>query len=102
MTGLKPTMMRRLKGMMFRLPMMITCEAFEDFIVAYLEDDLPPRQKFLFELHLKVCRECREYLRAYRASIDLTRDALTDPEETLPETVPDDLVRAVLEARKSS
>lgn len=102
MTGRKPTMMRRLKGMMFRLPMMITCEAFEDFILAYLEDDLPPRQKFLFELHLKVCRECRDYLRAYRASMDLTHRAVTDSKATLPQTVPDDLVRAVLEARKSS
>lgn len=102
MTGRKPTIMRRLKGLMFRLPMMITCEAFEDFILAYLEDDLPPRQKFVFELHLKVCRECRDYLKAYRASMDVARTAYAETAEALPETVPDDLVRAVLDARKSS
>ena len=99
MTRVRPTLMRRVHGAMFKLPLMITCEAFEDFILAYLEGDLSPRQKFVFELHLKMCRECRDYLKAYRASLDLARSLSQDP-DPLPDAVPDDLVAAVLAARE--
>ncbi|WP_136656338.1 zf-HC2 domain-containing protein [Nitratireductor sp. XY-223] len=98
MSRAAPTLMRRIHGMMFKLPLMITCEAFEDFILAYLEDELSARQRFVFEMHLKLCRECREYLAAYRASLELAKAGGKAPEETLP-PVPDDLVKAVLDAR---
>ncbi len=102
MTKPEPTVMRRIHGMMFKLPLMITCEAFEDFILAYLDGDLTARQTFAFEMHLKLCRECREYLNAYRASMTLAKDALKREEAAaLPETVPEDLVKAVLDARKA-
>jgi len=45
---------RRIKGMMFKLPMMISCEEFEEFIVEYLEGSLSPRQRSVFELHIKI------------------------------------------------
>lgn len=100
MTDRKPTVRRRIHGMMFKLPLMITCEAFEDFILAYLEDELTARQKFVFELHLKMCRECRDYLQAYRTSMALAKTALEHEQvSVLPETVPEDLVKAVLDAR---
>ena len=94
-------MMRRIQGMMFKLPLMITCEAFEDFIVAYLDGDLTPRQKFVFEMHLKLCRECRDYLRAYRASMAMTKDALEAADALAGTEVPEDLVKAVIVARES-
>ncbi len=91
--------MRRIHGAMFKLPLMITCEAFEDFILAYLDGELKGKQKFIFEMHLGVCRECRDYLRAYKSSMELTKATLTNSENALPETVPEDLVQAVLAAR---
>ncbi|MCP5084676.1 MAG: hypothetical protein GY948_23555 [Alphaproteobacteria bacterium] len=93
--------MRRIHGIMFKLPLMITCEVFEDFILAYLDDDLPPKQKFVFELHLKVCRECQEYLRAYRASIELSKKGGQADAAFAPGDVPEDLITAVVEARKA-
>jgi predicted anti-sigma-YlaC factor YlaD len=93
--------MRRVHEIMFRLPAMITCEAFEEFILAYLEDDLPRRQKIVFEMHLRLCRECRDYLKAYRASMILAAQALTDDPDFQPEDVPEDLIAAVLAARKA-
>jgi len=75
--------------------MMISCSEFEDFILAYLDDALPPQKKFLFESHLKLCRECRAYLKAYRASV-----ALTEAQKEVPlEDVPEDLIKAALAAR---
>ncbi len=101
MMGFSRQQMRRIHGMMFKLPLMITCEAFEDFILAYLDDALPPKQRFVFELHLKVCRECREYLRAYRAAVELARQGVAQEDEARLGEVPEDLVRAVLESRQA-
>jgi predicted anti-sigma-YlaC factor YlaD len=57
----------------FKLPFMMTCEAFEEFIDDYLDGALSFRQKFVFETHLKVCRECQEYLKEYASSIYLAK-----------------------------
>lgn len=94
----KPKLKRRLQGVMFKLPMMITCEAFEDFILAYLESELSGRQKFIFEMHLKLCRECRDYLKAYKTTLELAKNSSTG-DGALPQKVPEDLVAAVLAAR---
>ena len=97
----KKSLKKRIHGAIFKLPLMITCNEFESFILAYLEGDLPKRQKVVFEFHLKMCRECREYLQAYRATIDLTRDAHEAELKKLTDQVPEDLVKAILAARKA-
>lgn len=98
MTDRKPkTLRRRLHSVMFRAPMMITCEEFEDFILDYLEGGLTGRQRFVFEAHLKICAECRAYLTEYRRAmsmIDAQRDAPACE-------VPEDLVTAILAARQA-
>lgn len=98
MTEARPKLMRRLHGMMFKLPLMITCEAVEDFILAYLEGELTARQTFVFEMHLKLCRECRDYLKAYRTALELAKAGGAD-DGALPQAVPEDLVKAVVAAR---
>ncbi len=97
----QPRLWRWIKGMMLRrMPLMITCREFESFILDYLEDELPSRQRRVFELHLKICRECRDYLAAYRRTVALGKAALAeDPSAAVPEDVPEDLIRAVLDAR---
>ena len=93
---------RWIKGMMERhMPMMITCEQFEDFVLAYIEDELPRRQRSVFEFHLKICRECRDYLAAYRRTVELGKAAFAEPSAPLPDTVPEDLIKAVLDARNA-
>ncbi len=91
------------KGMMLKhMPLMITCVEFESFILAYLEDELPAGKRRVFELHLKVCRECRDYLEAYRRTTALGKAALSDdPAAMVPEDVPEDLIKAVLDSRNA-
>ena len=89
---------RRIKGMMFKMPLMISCEEFEEFIIEYLEDGLTSRQRSLFEFHLKICRECREYLAAYRTSMEAAKMGLDD-ESDIPDEIPEDLIAAVLASR---
>ena len=99
----QPRLWRWIKGMMLRrMPLMITCVEFESFILAYFEGELPSRQRRVFEFHLKICRECRDYLAAYRRTMELGRAVLSeDPSAAVPRDVPEDLIKAVLDARES-
>ncbi len=95
----KRSLKRRMQGIMFRMPLMITCREFEDFIIAYFEGNLPKNQRRLFEIHLRFCRECREYLAAYKASMEAAKQGLSDDAMALPEEVPEDLIAAVIGSR---
>ena len=93
-------LMRRFKGTMLRrMHSMITCREFEEFVLGYLEGELPARQVKIFEWHLRICRECREYLDAYSRTIETGKAVLGPDNAPVPEDIPEDLVRAVLESR---
>jgi anti-sigma factor RsiW len=79
----------------------MTCKDFIAFLLEYLEGDLPKAQKARFEEHLSVCGSCVAYLSNYRDTVELAKAALGDPEGPVPEEVPEDLVAAVLSARKA-
>jgi anti-sigma factor RsiW len=98
---MKIGLMRKIKGTMLRsMHGMITCREFEEFVLSYLDGELPARQARIFEWHLRICRECREYLAAYRRTIELGEAVLGPAHEAVPEDVPEDLVRAVLDSRE--
>jgi len=77
----------------------ISCKEFEAFILDYLEDELSSAQKETFESHLRVCVECREYLSAYKRTIELSQAMIKDSSAPLPDDVPEDLIKAILDAR---
>lgn len=90
-----------LKGFMLkRMHRMITCKEFEDFVLSYLDGELPIRQKSVFEMHLRICRECRDYLASYQRATELGRAVSLSPDEPVPEDVPEDLIKAILDAHK--
>lgn len=90
--------LRRIQGVVFKLPGMITCDVFEDFILSYLEDTLPAPERRLFEIHLKVCRSCKRYLSDYRKTLDATQ-ALAEEDKVALEKVPEDLIAAIIASR---
>jgi len=93
-------LLRRMKGAMLkRMHGMITCREFEDFVLQYLEGQLPRSQARIFEWHMRMCRECREYLAAYQRSMQISEAVLGADDEPLPEDVPEDLIAAILDAR---
>ena len=97
----KLSMKRRLKGMMLkRMHSMITCLEFENFIQNYLDDTLPSKQRKLFEWHMRICKECRDYLAAYNRAIELGQATLGNADEPVPQDVPEDLIQAILDASK--
>ncbi len=98
---MKIGLMRKIKGTMLRsMHGMITCREFEEFVLSYLDGELPARQARIFEWHLRICRECREYLAAYRRTIEIGKAVLGPAHGAVPEDVPEDLVRAVLDSRE--
>jgi anti-sigma factor RsiW len=78
----------------------MTCRELVGFLGAYLDGDLAADTRAHFAEHLAECPECAAYLETYRATVRLARNAFQDPDAPVPPEVPDDLVRAILAARR--
>ncbi len=78
----------------------MTCREFAEFLDSYLERSLSGAELAEFERHLVVCKACTAYLDTYRKTIELGRAAFAESKEALPPQVPDELIRAILAARR--
>jgi anti-sigma factor RsiW len=79
----------------------LSCREFIEFIAGYLELELADAELRRFEAHLAVCPECVSYLDGYRQTQVLQACAF-DPDAPVPETVPGELVSAILDARRKT
>ena len=96
-----PGILRRAKGaVMKHMHRMITCEEFEDFVLRYLDGELSTKQRVVFELHMRLCGECRDYLAAYQRTMEIGCKAFESADEAVPDDVPEDLTKAILESRE--
>jgi anti-sigma factor RsiW len=77
----------------------ITCRELIEFLDGYLADELSGDERAAFDEHLQVCPDCVAYMNGYEASIELGKAALRD-DDAVPADVPDNLVKAILAARK--
>ena len=78
----------------------MTCRELADFIMDYFDGHLSGDVRSAFEKHLSVCPNCVSYLATYKTTVDLSRRAF-EPDETDPSLqMPEELVRAILDARK--
>ena len=76
----------------------ITCEEVITFLIDYLAQSLPPEESTEFERHLSICPSCVAYLKSYKETVRLSRDAMTGGNGQPPELAAE-LVRAILAAR---
>lgn len=81
---------------------MISCRELNGFLARYVEGGLTPDEKRAFERHLAMCRPCRAYVESYRRTLELERYAFAEPDALVPDEVPEELVRAVLAARRAA
>ncbi len=93
------TTMRKLRSAVMKLPLMLTCREFEDFVLDYFEGTLPTKQHVIFDIHLMVCHDCRSYLAAYQRSVALSKAVFERLEDPVPGDVPEDLVEAIIAAK---
>jgi len=73
----------------------MNCRECTDFLIDYLNGDLPAAQQRVFEGHLELCPPCLTYLDSYRATVKHCESAQEEPHEPLPEA----MVQAILAAR---
>jgi anti-sigma factor RsiW len=77
----------------------MTCREVLEFLMQYLDGELPPDQAARFEEHMGVCPACVDYLSTYREAVRLGREACADDNSACKD-VPEDLIRAILAARR--
>lgn len=78
---------------------LLTCRELIDFIAAYLDGELGDEERKRFDAHLRVCQACVDYVDSYRETMRATLVAY-DGEDDIPESVPEELVQAVLASRR--
>jgi anti-sigma factor RsiW len=78
----------------------ITCRELIEFLHLYLDGELPPDRVTEFKRHLSVCDPCVKYIKTYEEAIALGRVAYRDWDAPAGDEVPEELVRAVLLARR--
>jgi len=81
--------------------MKMNCRECIDFLMAYLDNELPESERAVFEDHLAKCPPCVDYLNTYRATIELEKKACCCKDAPPPAVVPEDLIKAILAARKA-
>lgn len=80
----------------------MTCREVVDFLSDYLEGELSPEQRSLFTTHLEECSDCVAYLHSYQEAVRLGKTALRKTDEPAARAVPEDLVQAILAARRNA
>lgn len=78
---------------------MMTCQELIDFLADYVAGTLPPEHRNVFEQHLRLCPPCVDYLRMYRATIQLGKESCAGEPVSRP-PMPEELKKAILEARR--
>jgi anti-sigma factor RsiW len=79
---------------------LLTCKQLLDFLDDYVGDGLEADARSEFDRHLGLCPACVSYLDGYRETIRLGRAAFDASDAPAPPEVPDELVRAILAARR--
>ncbi len=79
----------------------MTCQQLTDFILDYLEGELPAETKVAFEHHLTRCPNCVNYLASYETTTAMARRAFDDDPGSRPQ-MPEELVQAILAASRKA
>ena len=78
----------------------ITCKQLIDFLWAYVSEELSAEERHEFDRHLKVCPSCVAYLDSYKKTVEMEKTMVGEMSNEACADVPEDLVQAVLKARK--
>ena len=77
----------------------MTCKELVEFLMDYLDGLLSEPERRRFEEHLGECPDCVAYLATYREAVRLGKEACAAG-DSIPTDVPEELVRAILAARR--
>jgi len=94
-------MNKSIRSLIFKIPYMLNCREFEEFIDDYIDDSLPASVSKKVYLHLLACGDCRSYISAYKRSIEMGKALCDKLDSEIPEDVPEELITFVLENIKN-
>ena len=77
----------------------MTCQQLIDFIMSYVENQLPQEERSEFDRHLAVCPSCVNYMKTYERTVLLAKACAEDP---VPADVPESLVQAILASQRKA
>ncbi len=82
----------------------MTCQEFITFLLEYVSGELSASERDKFEAHLAECPDCLAYLKSYETTIKLGAAAYADADldQAVPQDAPEELVQAILSARKTT
>lgn len=80
---------------------MMTCQEMIDFLLDYVEGQLPADQAQTIDRHLALCPECEAYLTSYKSTVKLSH-LLCDDMNEAAEPMPEELVTAIMNAHRAS
>jgi len=86
-------------GDLMRLAREISCKEFVEFLNEYIDGELDAGRRAVFDRHLGICPDCTAYLDSYKKTMSLSVAALREA-GLAPAKIPDDLLRAILAARR--
>ena len=72
----------------------MNCRECTEFILRYLEGELPAEEAASFEVHMDRCPPCLRYLAQYKLTVRAGKTACGETAE-----VPEELIRAILNSR---
>jgi anti-sigma factor RsiW len=78
----------------------LTCRDVVEFLMDYLDHDLEPAQRDIFEAHLAHCDRCVAYIRSYEQTVRCGRQAFDRLDQPADAQLPAELVDAILAARR--
>ena len=76
----------------------MTCQEATEFLLDYLDGNLPGPVAAEFEVHLRKCGWCTEYVASYRKTVATCQALASDADAKTP--VPEEVVQAILAAQK--
>lgn len=79
----------------------MTCREFVEFLWRYLEDELSRAERNTFDDHIANCPHCEQYLQQYQDTVRMGKQAVVSSDAPVPSDVPEDLVQAILKARRA-
>jgi hypothetical protein len=83
----------------WKMPMILTCEELDQFMVDYLDRKLSSWQRFKFRFHILLCPKCKAFLDSYQKTIEIEKRTAAAPARPTIDEAPEDLIRAILAAR---
>ena len=78
----------------------MNCRECAEFLADYLEGELAEDVRTTFERHLGRCPNCVSYLEQYKTTIRAGKTAFADDPVAAEADFPEELVRAILAARR--